>query len=203
MSTYPGAWRPEEPKEEVPNWDFLAYRKSSPEGPWNGIQDLFPEGKAQLPRSAGGFLKAAQEHGWGFGPISLVMRLNRSDAKPLYVSWLYSIPSSNWSFDGAGVRGHHIAKAGEALALVKTEQAPEPKAPDWSRYYVEPYEQYTPPRVGVGCQVCGPLAEEEEMALLPELLKAIEDHEIGHHAEVPCDGTSGSPSPGEEAHGGE
>ncbi|GAA0935961.1 hypothetical protein [Actinocorallia libanotica] len=194
MSDYTGAWSkpsgrgllsgtrapqcscgPEGPKEIVPTWDFAAFRKSSPEGPWGGIEDLFPEGKAQLPRSAGGFLKAARESGWGFGPISLVMRLNRADARPLYVSWLYSTTSSSWSFGGAGVKGHHIAKATEALALVKTE----PWAPDWSRYEIG---GDWGGRVDARCRDCDSWMKLPAVEL-PELLKAIENHEKEHHVD--------------------
>lgn len=178
MTDLNGAWSggntpaPAEPK--LPAWDFLTYAKSSEEGPWNGLEDLFPEGKDQLPRSPKALLKAAQEHGWGFGPISLVMRLNRADAKPLYVSWLYSIPANSWSFAGAGVKGHHIAKAAEAMALVKTE----PWKPDWSRYEFGADEGGT----YVQCRECGPEwdADAED---LPGVLAWAETHEREFHVE--------------------
>lgn len=76
---------------------YPPYAKASPEGPWNGIEDVAPDG---LPRSPKGILKLAQQHGWGFGPITLVMRINhpRLGIPPFFLRWDYHIASGKWNF---------------------------------------------------------------------------------------------------------
>ena len=68
------------------------------EGPWGGVEDVAPGG---LPRSADGVLKLAKGHGWGFGPITLVMRLNHPapGVPPFFVQWTYSLAKEGWVFE--------------------------------------------------------------------------------------------------------
>lgn len=70
-------------------------------GPWGGVEDLFPEGG--VPRSPKQLLKAAQAGGWGFGPITLVYRLNHEapGVPPFFVCWRYDIAGAKWAFDSA------------------------------------------------------------------------------------------------------
>jgi len=121
-----------------------------------------------------GLLKAAQEHGWGFGPISLVMRLNRYDAQPMYVRWEYEIPGGSWRFSAAGLRnGHLLKQARDVMALVKTS----PWKPDYGRYELAAGDPW--------CKTCGDFVGEFGGCdfPFPELLQAIEDHEKEHHAD--------------------
>lgn len=84
--------------------DLIRYHEAEhhSEGPWNGLEDLLP-GEEGLPRSPKQILKLAQENGWGFGPISLVMRVNHPDKPipPFFVGWRYAIDTGKWSFDSS------------------------------------------------------------------------------------------------------
>lgn len=139
MTSLKGAWGgPVEaaPEPQDPQiWDWPGYQKSRPEGPWNGIEDLFPEGKPQFPGPwPKKLLEAAKAHGWGFGPISLVMRLNHEHPQipRLYACWLYSPDTGRWAFDSARDSLGNALKSGETVAAAKA--AP---VPDFEKYQVE------------------------------------------------------------------
>lgn len=77
-------------------------------GPWGGIEDLFFDGEG-LPRSPASILKLAREHGWGFGPITLVFRMNHPDPEipRFFMGWRYDIPTGRWSYDGGRDQNMH------------------------------------------------------------------------------------------------
>ena len=76
-----------------------AMTRASLEGPWGGQEELLPGG---LPRSPQSILKLAREHGWGFGPITLVFRMNHPDPEipAFFMGWLYDPATERWSYDG-------------------------------------------------------------------------------------------------------
>lgn len=92
------------------------------EGPWEGDPEALG-----LPPTAKSLLKTAKECGWGFGPITLVMRLNHEypGIPPFYMSWEYSIESAKWSFMGGRDKtGHKLTVPAVRTMLPLAKEVP-------------------------------------------------------------------------------
>jgi len=97
------------PIKKKPPAEAASMTRSNPDGPWGGQEELLPNG---LPRSPQSVLKLAREHGWGFGPITLVIRVNHPDPRipPFFMGWLYDPATERWSYDGGrDQQGHPLA----------------------------------------------------------------------------------------------
>jgi hypothetical protein len=95
--------------KKAPPTEPAAMTRVSPEGPWGGQEELLPSG---LPRSPASLLKLAREFGWGFGPITLVFRMNHPDPAipPFFMGWLYDPATERWAYDGGRDKeGHPLA----------------------------------------------------------------------------------------------
>lgn len=92
-----------------------AITAANPEGPWGG--ELADE---PLPRSPKKILALGRQHGWGFGPITMVFRMNHPDPRvsPFFVGWKYDITNSKWAFDSARDRTGHPLGVREIEAML-------------------------------------------------------------------------------------
>jgi hypothetical protein len=108
------------------HWPHLA--KSNPNGPWMGpIGEIVPEDS--LPRSAQSILGQAQEYGWGFGPISLVLRMNMPGVPPFFMTWLYDLDSGRWHFDSARAANGQKLTYPDCRTVLQHPDALHPEAP--------------------------------------------------------------------------
>ena len=89
-----------------PPAEAASMTRVSTEGPWGGQEELLPSG---LPRSPQSVLKLAREHGWGFGPITLVFRMNHPDPEipAFFMGWAYDIDTGRWAYDGGRDQNMH------------------------------------------------------------------------------------------------
>jgi hypothetical protein len=96
------------------------------DGPWEGPEAASPGG---LPRSPQRLLKAAQEAGWGFGCISLVMRFNHPRWPRFYMAWNYDPGTGRWAFENARDQlGNPLDVTGAIELLTLTKEAPDATA---------------------------------------------------------------------------
>lgn len=95
----------------------IANTRISLEGPWGGPEELFAGG---LPRSPASILKLAQEYGWGFGPITLVFRMNHPDPEipRFFMGWAYDPASGRWTFDGGRDQNMHPLTVNAVKAML-------------------------------------------------------------------------------------
>lgn len=97
------------------------------EGPWGGVDEITPGG---LPTGPGTILRRARAVGYGFGPISLAMRMNHPKFPRFFLTWDYDIPSGKWSPKGGLIKtGDPINYKGTlALFEMLAEVAPDESA---------------------------------------------------------------------------
>lgn len=109
---------------------FPAFTKTL-EGPWDDPLSMVG-GEDGMPTSAGRILAKAKEHGWGFGPVSLAIRLNHplEGVPPFFMVWHYSLESGKWSFHSARAQNGQKLNARDAATVVQYPQALLPEDPD-------------------------------------------------------------------------
>lgn len=79
-------------------------------GPWEDPLSVVG-GEDGMPSSPARVLAMAKQHGWGFGVVSLVIRMNhpRPEVPPFFMTWHYQLDIERWAFQGA------MAKSGQKL----------------------------------------------------------------------------------------
>lgn len=110
--------------------EFPVFEKVQTEGPWNGLEDLLKED--ELPRSPKQILALAKDSSWGFGVISLVMRMNHPDKNvpPFYLSWHFAVETGRWNFAGARARNGQALNMNDVKVVLEHPEALLPEAPD-------------------------------------------------------------------------
>lgn len=105
------------PVKKTPPTEPAIMTRVSLEGPWGGQEELLPNG---LPRSPASLLKLAQAHGWGFGPITLVFRMNHPDPEipKFFMGWLYSPETGRWAYDGGRDQNGHPLTVNAVKAML-------------------------------------------------------------------------------------
>lgn len=114
------------PREHWPQ-----YGKANPDGPWENPLSVVG-GEDGMPRSAGTILTLAKEFGWGFGPITLVMRMNHPQptVPPFFMRWDYSIESGKWSFGMARAQNGQKLNSRDCKTVIEHPDALLPEDPN-------------------------------------------------------------------------
>lgn len=73
--------------------------------------------ESKMPPNAKKLLRIAEEEGWHIGPITLVARLQKEGAKPLFARW--DLREGKWKFEQCRV----ISPAGTGLMPLKISDA--------------------------------------------------------------------------------
>ncbi len=107
----PGRGRPGDP-------DFGASYWPAVNRIWEETESIFPGGK--LPLSVRQVLKAGFAYGWGFGPITLVMRMNHPEdgVDPFYLSWAFDPRTGKWKPEGGRTRSGEPLNVKGVLAML-------------------------------------------------------------------------------------
>lgn len=106
------------------------YTKANEEGPWDNPLSIVG-GEGGLPRSPQGILDLAKVHGWGFGPITLVMRMNHPtpEVPPFFMRWDYSPDSGKWHFATALAQNRQKLNSRDCRTVIEHPDALLPKDP--------------------------------------------------------------------------
>jgi hypothetical protein len=139
--------------KKAPPTEAASMTRVNLEGPWGGQEELLPGG---LPRSPQAVLKAAREHGWGFGPITLVFRMNHPDPAipPFFMGWLYDPATERWSYDGGRDQSGHPLQVNTVKAMLPMAPLLDPDCRDGKHMAC----------IGEPCQCSCHLKEEEVTA---------------------------------------
>ena len=105
------------------------HRRMNPDGPWGGpIGEIVPE--TELPRSAQAILALAKMHHWGFGPISLAMRMNKEGFPPFYMVWEYDIDEGKWRFSNSRAANGQALNYRDCKVVIEHPDALLPQPPE-------------------------------------------------------------------------
>lgn len=107
------------------------YAKANSEGPWGNPLSVVG-GEDGMPRSANSILELARIHGWGFGPITLVARMNYDDPNipPFFMRWDYNIETGKWSFTMAMAQNGQKLTVRDARTVIEHPDALLPEDPN-------------------------------------------------------------------------
>lgn len=88
-------------------------------------------GEDGMPTSAGRILKLAEANDWGFGVVSLVIRVNHpSGVPPIFISWHYSLDTGKWAFHGAMAANMQKLNSNDVRTVLEHPDALLPEDPD-------------------------------------------------------------------------
>lgn len=108
---------------------FPAYTKVQ-DGPWDD-PTMVVGGDQGMPTSPARIMAKAKECGWGFGVVSLVMRMNHpSGVPPFFMSWHYNLETGRWAFQGAMAANMQRLNSRDCVTVLEHPDALLPEAPD-------------------------------------------------------------------------
>jgi hypothetical protein len=112
---------------------FPAFNKVL-DGPWDDPLSVVG-GEDGMPTSPARIMALAKQHGWGFGVVSLVMRMNHphEEVPPFFMSWHFNIETGRWSFHSAAAANMQRLNARDCKLVIEHPQALLPEDPNEPR----------------------------------------------------------------------
>lgn len=101
------------------------------DGPWEDPLSVVG-GEDDMPAAPKRIMALAKENGWGFGVVSLVVRMNhpQEGVPPFFMSWHYGLDSGKWSFFNALAANMQKLNSRDCKTVIEHPDALLPEDPD-------------------------------------------------------------------------